>query len=84
MATTYSGELGVKVYTATVLKHGLLLYDKIGMKPNRMWTPTKMMALAKNITGKKFKARAYTEAASALDEWLEINVPIAQKNGDIK
>lgn len=70
---TFQGKAGVDTYRAVVLKHGLKLYAKTGMKPNRAWTPTAMMKLAGEITGEKFKARDYEGAAAALDKWLDAN-----------
>jgi hypothetical protein len=62
----FAGPKGVDVYVLTVLASGLTLYAKSGMMPNRAWTPKRMMQAAANHTGKKFKARAYLEAAEAL------------------
>ena len=73
MATTFTGQAGVSTYQAIVLKHGLKLYAATGMKPNRMWTPTRMLALASEITGKKFKRGQYMEAHRALADWVDAN-----------
>ena len=70
---TFVGKAGVSTYQAIVLKHGLILYANTGMRPNRAWTPKRMMALAAHITGKTFKARDYLGAATALERWLEEN-----------
>lgn len=61
---------GVSLYVAVSLKHGIKLYAKTGMRPNRAWTPKAMMAKASEITGKKFKARDYAGAVAALEEWI--------------
>jgi hypothetical protein len=71
--TTFVGAPGVSTYQAMVLKSALNMYASCGMRPNRMWTPTRMLALAGSITGQKFKRGKYTEAAEALAEWLEVN-----------
>lgn len=61
----------VELFRAISLKHGLKLYAKTGMKPNRQWTPSAMMRTAKAITGKTFKPRDYNSAVEALDEWIK-------------
>lgn len=61
---------GVDVYRAVVIKSGLELYAKTGMKPNRAYTPTAMMRVAAEITGKTFKKRDYAGAIAALAEWI--------------
>jgi len=72
-AMVFSGTAGVNTFRAITLKSGLALYAKTGMKPNRMWSPKNMMALASEITGKKFKARDYQGAVDALAQWIEAN-----------
>jgi hypothetical protein len=67
--TTFTGT-GVQVYRAAVIKSGLKLYLKTGMKPNRAYTPSAMMRVASEITGKKFKARDYAGAVAALEDWI--------------
>ena len=71
--TTFVGEAGVSTYQAIVLKSALKLYNATGMKPNRMWTPTRMLALAGEITGQKFKRGQYLTAADALQVWIDAN-----------
>lgn len=58
-------------YTAVLLKHGIKLYARSGLIPNRNWTITKMMARAAQITGKQFKKRDYAAAVDALEEFLK-------------
>lgn len=69
MSTSFSGPDQVDRYRAIVLATGLDLYRKTGLRPNRAYTPKAMMTAAAEITGRKFKARAYQEAAEALREW---------------
>lgn len=68
----------ILAYQAIVIKNGLRLYAKTGMKPNRAYTPSAMMAVAARITGRKFKARDYTSAADALEAWLDL-----RKRGEV-
>jgi hypothetical protein len=60
---------GIKIFQALSLAGALEMYAKFGMKPNRVITPTKMLAMARNITGKDIKARDYKGAAVILKEW---------------
>lgn len=60
-----------ELYRAVVIATGLRLYARTGMRPNRAWTPTAMMRVAREITGRTFPARAYMEAADALSAWAE-------------
>jgi hypothetical protein len=71
--TTFSTPQAIQVYRAIVIKHALLLYARTGMKVNSEYTPKNMIAAAQEITGKKFKARQYTEAAAALEEFIKSN-----------
>jgi hypothetical protein len=71
MTVSFSGVRGVSTFQAIALKSGLSLFAKTGMRPNRMWTPSKMMALASHITGKTFKARDYNGAVAALAAWID-------------
>ena len=68
--TSFVGAEQVGRYRAVVIKSGLKLYRDTGMRPNRAYTPTAMMRVASEITGKKFKARDYTGAIEALEAWL--------------
>jgi hypothetical protein len=63
-----------KTFQIVALKHGLKLYAKTKMLPNRLWTPKNMMATAEKLTGQKFKAQDYLGAAAALQEILDERV----------
>ena len=73
MTITFSGPAGVATYRAIVLKHGLMLYAKTGMKPNRAYTPTAMLRTAGQITGKAYKRGQYQEAIADLTAWINVN-----------
>jgi hypothetical protein len=66
----FKGPDGVKTYRAMVLRAGLRLYAKTGMKPNRAWTPGAMLRAAGLITGKTYKRREYDKAVRDLGAWL--------------
>ncbi len=63
--------IDVQIYRALALKHGLILYDKTGMKPNTQWTPTAMLKAATGFTGTVYKRGQYLKAATDLDLWLQ-------------
>jgi hypothetical protein len=64
---SFSGPRAVSVYQCLVVASALELYAKTGMKANRMYTPTNMLAVATKITGQTFKGKTkYTDAAAAL------------------
>jgi hypothetical protein len=72
-ATVFAGPAAVNVFVAITLKSGINLYMKTGMKPNRMWTPSAMLAKAGQITGKTFKRGQYQQAIDALEIWIDEN-----------
>ena len=59
------------LYQMLALKVALRAYAKHGLRVNRMWTPTRMMTLASQLCGCKFKSKAYLEAASVLEKVAE-------------
>ena len=71
--TTFSGPQGVQTFRAIALKHGLALYARTGMKPNRAWTPSAMLATAEDITGKRYKRGQYQAAIDDLARWIDIH-----------
>ena len=60
---------GPEVYQAIVIAKALRLYARTGIKASRACTPRNMIRTAERITGRKFAARAYIEAATALEEF---------------
>jgi len=73
-ATTFAGRDAVEVFRAKTVASALKLYARTRMKVNRAYTPTNMLAVATEITGKKFKRGQYMEAAEALDAWAKQQV----------
>lgn len=76
MSIVFSGPAGVATYRAITLKHGLMLYAKTGMKPNRAYTPTAMLRTAGQITGKTYKRGQFQEAIADLTAWLNVNASV--------
>ena len=60
------------VYQAMTLRAAIKLYARFGMKPNRAYTPTAMLATAGRLTGKTFKRGQFQAAHDALSELLEM------------
>lgn len=72
------GQDGVGLYQARVVRQGLKAC-KNGMRLNRAYTPTNLMAMVLQITGKKFKLKQYDEAIAAMDAHIsaaEAAVPV--------
>ena len=59
-----------QVYRALVIAKALKLYANTGIKANRAYTPTNMLNVATEITGRKFKRGQYMEAHDAIMEVL--------------
>lgn len=66
---TYAGPDAVAVFRARAVASALRLYARTGLKANRAYTPSAMLAVATEVTGRKFKRGQYAEAAAALDAW---------------
>lgn len=67
--TTFAGPDAVAVYRAITISSALRLYAHTGIKANRAYTPSAMLEVAAEITGKHFKRGQYAEASQALREW---------------
>lgn len=78
MTVVFSGKEGVATYRAIAIKGALRMYAKTGLKANRAYTPTAMLAAATEITGKTFKRGQYEEAAAAIQEWLDARLRYVQ------
>jgi flagellin-like hook-associated protein FlgL len=60
---------------AKVVAHALRLYVRTGLQANRAYTPAAMLMVANRITGQQFKRGQYTQAAQALSDWAEAQLP---------
>ena len=69
--TAFDGPDAVAYFRATVIYHGLRLYAKTGMKPNRAYSPSAMLRVAGEITGKSYKRGEYLLAADDLETWAK-------------
>lgn len=68
-ATSFVGPKAVELYRATVIESAIRMYLKTGMKANRLYTPTNMLAAASQITGQTFKRGQLAQAADAILAW---------------
>jgi hypothetical protein len=69
--TTFSGPDATNLFRAMTLKSALGLYAKCGMIPTRGVTITKMLAMATEYTGKKYKRGDAEKAAEDVRQWCE-------------
>jgi hypothetical protein len=61
-----TGRESMALYRLIVLKHALVLYAKTGMRPSRHITPTSLLEMASEATGKKYKRGQHSQAADDL------------------
>lgn len=64
---------GPEALQALAVSSALRLYAKTGIKANTAYTPTAMMRVVTQLTGKTFKSRDYLGAAKALKQLVEIS-----------
>jgi len=82
--TVFTGK-GVNVYAATVIASALRLYARTGIKVNRAYTPSAMLAKATEYTGQTFKGRdKYQQAAEALKQWADAQAAIVHSQNSGK
>lgn len=63
---THMTTINPEIYQTLAIAKGLEFYAKYHRPINTAYTPYNMMYAAEQLTGKKFKPRAYIEAANAL------------------
>lgn len=71
--TTFTGTAAASTYQAITLKVVIKLYAKTGMRVNRAYTPTAMLATAGKITGTTYKRGQYDQAVAGLEAWIADN-----------
>lgn len=69
--TTFTGPDQVNIARAIIMKSALKLYAKTGMRVNRAYTPTAMLNVATEYTGKQYKRGQHAEAAKDLETWIK-------------
>ncbi len=69
--TTFTGEDGTDYFRAVTFKAGLKLL-KVGIRPNRLWTKTNVLAASAKILGKPgYKNKEIDVAIADLDAWIK-------------
>lgn len=68
--TAIVGPDATMLFAAVALRSSINLYMKTGIIPTRGVTITKMLALAKQYTGKVYKAKDKEQAIADLDVWI--------------
>ena len=69
--TTFVGPDATQLFAATVLRSAIDLYIKTGLRANRAYTPSAMLAAASRITGKAYKRNGLPQASADLTVWIE-------------
>ncbi len=69
--TTFVGPDATKLYQAMTLVSGLRMYAKCGIIPTRGWPVSRMIALASQFTGKRYKRGEASKAAADVQIWIE-------------
>lgn len=73
-ATSYVGKDAVELYRVNMLKVSIKLWIKTGLKPTRGVTITKMLKMAEQYTGRKYKRSQAAEAVDDLHNWVSVMV----------
>jgi len=69
--TMITGEDNIETFRLIILKQALQMYAKFKMQANAHLTPTKMLLLASNATGKNYKRGSHAQAAIDLSTMIE-------------
>lgn len=69
--TTYAGPDATNLFRAKILAGSLGLYAKCGMIPTRGVTITKLLAMATQYTGKKYKRGDAAKAQADVKLWAD-------------
>jgi hypothetical protein len=65
------GPESINLYRMLVLRTALRMYANTGMRANRKLTPTVMLAIAGEVTGKKYRRGQHLMAADDLSALIE-------------
>lgn len=69
--TSYVGPDAVNLFRAKLLAESLRMYARCGLIPTRGVTPTRMLAMATEYTGKTYKRGQYVQAADDIQKWAD-------------
>lgn len=73
-ATSYVGRDATELFRVNMLKVSIRLWLKTGMKPTRGAGIKKMLGMATQYTGKKYKTSEAAEAIDDLHNWVTVMV----------
>jgi hypothetical protein len=68
---TMAGRDAVNLYRAITLRQALAMYAKTGMLMTRGATPTVILKLASEYTGKAYKRGQHLQAAADVQVWID-------------
>jgi hypothetical protein len=68
---SFVGPDATRLFAATALRGAIDLYVKTGMKVNRAYTPTNMLAAAARITGQAYRRGQLPQASADLKAWID-------------
>ena len=69
--TSFVGKKAVNVFACISVASAMRLYARTGIKANRAYTPTNMLAFVEQQTGKRFKRTQMAEAADYLADFAK-------------
>lgn len=70
-AHVFSGPAEVNTFRAITIKVALSSYVQFKMRMNPQLTPTVMLTIASEFTGKKYKRGQHKQALADMVEWLD-------------
>lgn len=73
-ATSYIGRDATELFRVNMLKISIRLWVKTGLKPTRGVGIKKMLAMATQYTGRKYKTSEASEAIDDLHNWVQVMV----------
>lgn len=73
-ATSYVGKDATQLFRVNMLKVSIRLWVKTGMKPTRGVGIRKMLDMATQYTGRKYKTSEASEAIDDLHNWVQVMV----------
>lgn len=85
--TAFVGPDAVNLFRAKTLASALRMYAKTGMLPTRGVSPTKMLQLARQYTGKEYRRGQHMLAANDIQVWIDTMtaaLPVVEEKGASK
>lgn len=70
-ATSFVGPDAVNLFRAATLASGLRMYANTGMRLTRHVSPTQMLKMAQQYTGKEYRRGQHMVAANDMKVWID-------------